>query len=123
MTEHFSEREARCRCDPCRRRQLPLPPDVQRTARRLEKLRELVGGRPLKVSSWFRCREHPAETGKRPGSLHRHSTGRAVDIHCQGELRWRIMEQARKAGFLNCGHYRWGLHLDWVRDAPPHWTG
>ena len=121
MTENFREREARCRCGKCEKN---LPPTVEETARKLEHLRKLIGNSPLKVSSWFRCRSHPAEAGKRPGSLHRHTTGRSVDIHCQGELRWRILEQARKAGFLSCGQYRWGLHLDWVPgDVARHWNG
>ena len=121
MTDHFSDRDARCRCGcgnvgPRR--------DVERTAQRLETLRAAVGHRPLKVSSWYRCPDHPAESGKLRGALHRHTTGRAVDIHCRGELRFRILEKLRKAGFRSLGIYRWGLHLDWVEgDVSRFWIG
>ena len=121
MTEHFTNRDYGCRCG-CKFS--PPSADAASTGRKLERLRRMCGDRPLKVSSWFRCRRHPAEAGKGRGALHRHTTGRAVDIHCRGELRWRIYEQARKAGFLSLGNYRWGLHLDWVAgDVARHWNG
>ena len=121
MTEHFTNRDYGCRCG-CKF--TPPSANAESTARKLEQLRMLCGDRPLKVSSWFRCRRHPAEAGKGRGALHRHTTGQAVDIHCRGELRWRILEQARKAGFLSCGHYRTFLHLDWVPgDIARHWVG
>ena len=90
----------------------------------LEELRSRVGDQPLRISSWFRCADHPAERGKEPGALHRHTTGRAVDIHCRGELRFLILEHFRAVGFKSLGVYRWGLHIDHVLgDVSRFWIG
>ena len=127
MTEHFSREEAMCRgCDGTCPRAIQYRPDVQarvqETAERLEALRKLVG-RPLRITSWYRCENHPVERVKGPGATHRHTTGRAVDVACPDPgLRFALMEHFRAAGFRCMGVYRWGLHLDWT-GGPRFWIG
>ena len=130
LTPHFTRREARCSCDDGRECGLaPLPGGevlqaVEETARRLELLRGHCQGRALRINSWYRCPESRYERDKPPGSLHRHTSGRAVDIlPLDDDQRWRIMEYARASGFLSLGCYPWGLHLDWCDgDIARHWV-
>lgn len=133
MTEHFSFSEMCCRH--CRNwrdirdnwenlRYGRVWSRVHRTAGLLEKVRAIVR-RPLVVTSALRCSHHPEETAKPPGSLHRHTSGRAVDIRAQGDRRLELLFAARKAGFRSFGIYPQFLHVDWC-DGPEYrrlWVG
>ena len=76
ITEHFSWYEAVCRhCG-----QLPpdLEPNVIATAEMAERIRALLGDRPMRISSWYRCPEHNAEVGGAKNSMH--LQGKAIDF-------------------------------------------
>jgi len=118
---HFTWEEARCAC--CWAIPEGVLPDLYRTASKLEVLRHRMG-EPLPVSSWYRCKQHPIERGKHPNALHRHCTGRAVDIGAKGLTRLKLVELARTCSFKSVGVYHWGVHLDWVEGrVARHWLG
>lgn len=122
ITPHFTWREARCSC--CLGVDALVNMDVHETARKLEQLRSLAGGRSLRVASWYRCLQHPHEARKREGALHRHTTGRAVDLHLATLQYLDVVERVREAGFTSCGFYSWGIHVDWVDgDVARYWRG
>jgi len=120
VSDHFTKREARCSC--CLSIPLTHWDAITSTARTLERLRERTGGKPIRVSSWYRCRDHPLERRKRYPALHRHCTGRAVDVFVSGLERLAMIEQARACGFVSVGVYSWGLHLDTLKQHEAHWT-
>jgi zinc D-Ala-D-Ala carboxypeptidase len=80
---------------------------------KLQKLRETYGA-PMKVTSGYRCPQHPIEVKKaRPGA---HASGQAVDIGVQGSDAHTLLRMALEAGFTGIGVQQKGtgrfLHLD-----------
>ena len=71
VSPHFTLREFQCRCCGC----------VKLDARLLAALEELraVWGRPLVITSGYRCPARNAVIGGAPRSLH--MAGRAADVH------------------------------------------
>jgi len=53
---------------------------IEDTARRMGRIRSLLGNRPVQVTSWFRCEALNAAVGGVPDSAHR--LGYAVDFVC-----------------------------------------
>lgn len=79
LSEHFSHAEAQCKCG-CK-----MPADVRRNAEILAEHLEVIRldlGKPLTVTSWYRCPKRNAEVGGARKSIH--LSGLAVDIKCGG---------------------------------------
>ena len=87
LSAHFTLAEA-TRSDTAQRLGISNQPDARElrtlkaTAERMEQVRELLGGNPILVSSWFRSAEVHRAVGGVPNSSHR--TGQAVDFTCPG---------------------------------------
>lgn len=80
---------------------------------RLQDLRDSYG-KPMRVTSGFRCPQHPIEARKaKPGT---HSTGRAVDIAVSRGEAYALLRLAIRMGFTGIGVQQKGegrfLHLD-----------
>lgn len=89
ITENFSLREFQCPC--CHT--VMLHPKL---AASLQKLRE-AWGKPLTVTSGYRCARHNAEVGGVPNS--RHMRGLAADVAVPRAEQGKFRELARAAGF------------------------
>ena len=80
-------------------------------------------GKPMAISSGYRCENHPAERKKdSPGS---HSTGWAADVAVQGADAQRLIEVALKHGITGLGVNQKGsvgrfIHLDQVPPGGAH---
>lgn len=78
-------------------------------------------GKPMVVTSGYRCPNHPKEVIKKaPGQ---HNRGRAVDIGCGATEAYRIIELALDFGFTGVGISQHPdrsrfIHLD-MRDTIP----
>ncbi|WP_406828136.1 hypothetical protein [Microbulbifer sp. ARAS458-1] len=80
----------------------------------LNRLREFWYGKPMVVSSGFRCIEHPLEAKKRTAAMKAsveyvpgdHPCGVGVDIQLAGE---RALELIEAAGSYNRAHLKLGL--------------
>lgn len=67
---------------------------------RLQQLRSAYG-RPMRVTSGYRHPTHPIEAAKSaPGA---HTTGRAVDIACNGQQAFALVKLAIEHGFTGVG--------------------
>jgi zinc D-Ala-D-Ala carboxypeptidase len=67
---------------------------------KLQKLRETYGA-PMKVTSGYRCPQHPIEAKKAsPGA---HASGQAVDIGVQGSDAHTLLRMALEEGFTGIG--------------------
>jgi len=71
-------------------------------------------GKPMRVTSGYRCPQHPIEAKKTaPGA---HASGCAVDIGVEGADAHRLLTLAMAAGFTGVGVQQKGtgrfLHLD-----------
>ena len=79
-------------------------------------------GRPLSVSSGFRCKAHNTAVGGAVGS--QHCQGKAADLLCLGrDDQAKIIEQAKIVGFTGIGidlNFTF-VHVD-VRSLPASWT-
>lgn len=94
--KYFQPSEFACKCGFCGgRSEMDLG-----TVARLDRLRERFG-RPIAITSGFRCERHPKEAKKaEPGA---HSMGRAVDVPCSGTDAFRLIELAMELGFTGFG--------------------
>lgn len=88
----------------------------------MAKLQDLrtIFGKPMKVTSGYRCPAHPIEQQKAaPGA---HTSGCAVDIGVQGTDAYRLLKLAFAMGFTGIGVQQKGggrfIHLDTL-DTPP----
>ena len=89
VASHFSLREFECRC--CRRVQL-----ATRLVLLLEDLRT-HWGRPVVITSGYRCEERNKIVGGSVNSLHRH--GQAVDIAADVKEQQKLLGMAHFLGF------------------------
>mgnify|MGYP003330520592 CR=1 FL=1 len=87
--------------------------------KKLDQLREDMGF-PFKITSAYRCPEHPIEARKKAHGAH--TTGRAVDIAVQGEKAYRLIEGAIELKFKGIGIKQKGqgrfIHLDDIPNSP-----
>lgn len=89
LTEHFRLREFECPCCRC----------VQVAPRLVYQLEELRGlwGRPVIITSGYRCADHNLWVKGVPNSLH--MRGQAADIVVPEAEQETVAAMARKAGF------------------------
>jgi len=104
---NFSAKEFDCQCG-CGQNE--MKPEFMA---KLQKLRETYGA-PMKVTSGYRCPQHPIEAKKAsPGA---HASGQAVDIGIQGSDAHTLLRMALEAGFTGIGVQQKGtgrfLHFD-----------
>ena len=80
---------------------------------RLQDLREAYG-KPMRITSGYRCPDHPIEAGKtKPGA---HASGRAVDVAVSRSEAYALLRLAMRMGFTGVGVQQKGdgrfIHLD-----------
>ncbi len=113
---NFSESELRCRCG-CDTIKL----DVQ-LMEVLQSVRT-KHGKPMKITSGYRCDKHPIEAGKiKPGS---HNTGSACDVQCTGRDAYDLLklfcadDRVKGIGVNQSGrHHKRYLHVDVITNSP-----
>lgn len=94
---NFSYAELRCKCGRCGSDGREMDPAFMAE---LQELRRLYG-KPMTLSSAYRCAKHPSEAQKRePGE---HCTGLAVDIACSGADAMNILWIALGMRFTRVG--------------------
>jgi zinc D-Ala-D-Ala carboxypeptidase len=113
---NFLREEFTCRCG-CGRNE--MKPEF---LERLQALRS-VYGKPMAVTSGYRCPQHPKEAAKaQPGM---HTTGLAADIGISGAEAVTLLRLALDAGFRGVGVHQKGsgrfLHVD-LRETPTIWS-
>lgn len=105
--KYFSEAEFRCKCG-CGSTKMD-----QAFVDRLNALREAFG-KPLRVSSGYRCPKHPIEAKK--ASTGMHTTGKAVDFAVERGDAVNLLAIALRMGFNGIGVQQKGtgrfIHLD-----------
>ena len=77
-------------------------------------------GKPMRITSGYRCPEHPIEAKKaKPGA---HSSGCACDVGVEGQDAYQLLKLAFQLGFTGIGVQQKGngrfIHLD-ILDQPP----
>ena len=101
--KYFKKYEFVCPC--CKREEMS-----EELVFKLDLLRELVG-KPLIVTSGFRCEKYNKKIGGAENSAH--LRGWAVDIYCKSNiLRFKILKYALLLGFQRIGIGKDFIHLD-----------
>jgi zinc D-Ala-D-Ala carboxypeptidase len=89
---------------------------------RLNALREAYGA-PLRVTSGYRCKDHPVEARKATSGMH--TTGKACDFGVEGAAAHKVLSLALQMGFKGIGVQQKGtgrfIHVD-DRDNPTVWS-
>lgn len=112
---NFTEAEFRCRH--CGKQE--MKPEF---LSRLQALRSAYG-RPMSITSGYRCPDHPIEKAKPTPGMH--STGLACDVGVDGKDAFDLLRLAFGLGFSGIGVQQKGtgrfIHLD-LRSAPTIWS-
>jgi uncharacterized protein YcbK (DUF882 family) len=77
-------------------------------------------GKPMRITSGYRCPEHPLEAKKsKPGA---HASGLACDVSVDGQEAYNILKLAFQLGFKGVGVNQKGtgrfIHLDTLEETP-----
>ncbi len=104
---NFTRKEMACRCGCNSEGIQPVLMD------KLQELRTRYG-KPMTITSGYRCPKHPAEATKTtPGA---HALGLAADIGVQGAEAYEVLKLAFELGFTGIGVQQKGsgrfIHLD-----------
>ena len=102
LTDHFSEKELRCKCG-CEYTGMN-----SEFMDKLEQLRNTVG-KPLGVSSAYRCPDHNAKVSN-TGRDGPHTTRKAIDLRCSRGLAYEVLRVATLVGFTGVGVSQRGPH-------------
>lgn len=107
LTRNFSKSEFACKCGNCD------SDGSEMNAQFMDKLQQLRDyyGKPMIITSGFRCLEHNQASGGSPKSMH--MQGRAADIQCGwSESRHRLLELAFMLHFGGIGIAKTYIHVD-----------
>jgi len=112
-SNYFSDDELRCQCG-CGK--LVFDPTVLQS---LNAIREEYG-KPMVVTSGYRCPDHPIEAAK--DNVGEHTTGTCVDIACYGFDAAILTKLAMEHGAIRIGWNQKGksrfVHLGWSKKYP-----
>ena len=116
-SKNFKETEFNCKCQKCG---MKVPHSMNpRVVNAVQLLRNALG-RPLVITSAYRCAEHPSEARKaKPGQ---HNKGTAVDIKVSNGA--EAFEVIKKGLILSATGFAYGngfVHLDWRDSTPVTW--
>ncbi len=115
LSEHFIETEFGCRCA-CNMVRVNV-----KLLAMLEKLRHILGGAPITVTSGYRCPAHNQAVGGAVSS--RHLLGNAADITVANATPAQVADMAETLGFPGVGRYRNFTHVDVRPGGPARWRG
>ena len=116
-TDNFPVEELRCHCPAC---QGGYPHQIGLDAlEALQRVRDRFG-KPMVLTSAYRCRRHPEEARKpQPG---RHNQGLAFDVLIPwGRDRMRLVKIALEEGFRGFGFANTFLHIDFRPEELTSW--
>jgi zinc D-Ala-D-Ala carboxypeptidase len=114
---HFSQAEMACKCGCGKCEMVPEFMDE------LEALRERFG-KPLLVSSGYRCPDHNERESPATGRTGPHTTGKACDFLISGPYALLLLVAATQLKFTGFGvkqhgpHNKRFLHLDTIHEGP-----
>ena len=116
LTEHFNISEFHCKGDKCGCKETLHDPALSAY---LQQIREHFG-KPIKITSGYRCSNHNAAVGGT--STSRHTKGQAADFTISGIAPLEIARYAELIGIQGIGLYDSFVHID-TRTTKSFWYG
>lgn len=116
LTEHFNISEFHCKGANCGCKETLHDPALSAY---LQQIREHFG-KPLKITSGYRCNSHNSAVGGASGS--RHTKGQAADFTISGIAPLEIARYAELIGIKGIGLYDSFVHID-TRTTKSFWYG
>lgn len=116
LTQNFNITEFHCKGKTCGCTETAH--DAQLSAY-LQQIRERFG-KPLMITSGYRCPKHNASVGGTPNS--RHTKGQAADFYISGIDPAEIAKYAESIGVKGIGLYDYFVHID-TREVKSYWFG
>ena len=112
LSPNFTLAEFACRC--CGG--VKIDPEL---VRKLQQLRDRIG-KPISITSGYRCPVHNQAVGGAAQSQHMYGT--AADIVVKGLAPATVADHAEAVGFGGIGRYAGFIHVD-VRAQKARWNG
>lgn len=112
LTENFTLAEFACRCCGAAK----IDPEL---VRKLQQLRDRIG-KPITITSGYRCPAHNKAVGGAANSQHLYGT--AADIVVKGMSPATVADHAEVIGFGGIGRYAGFTHVD-TRATKARWNG
>jgi len=113
LSEHFSAWEFKCPCSGCKHRKIHIDLNL---VNKLEKIRTLIGNKPIDITSGVRCK---AENNRVGGSRNSpHLLGKGADIQVEGLKPIEIALMAEPISDIRIGIYPNHVHIDVIPPNP-----
>ena len=113
LTEHFNKWEFKCCCSECKHRKIHIDLNL---IYRLEELRDLIGGKPINITSGVRCKAENKRSGGDSNSPH--LLGKAADIQVNNISIIELALMAEIIDAIRIGVYPNHVHLDVIPPNP-----
>lgn len=97
LSDHFNSNEFQCHCKEQHDNMI-----MTALVDKLEEIRSLIGNKPIKINSGFRCNNHNKVVGGKENSYHK--KGYAADIIVSGLSLSDLEKAVEKAGFVKTWH-------------------
>jgi len=113
LTKNFSRWEFKCKCSECKHRKIHIDLNL---VYRLEEIRDLLGGKPIDITSGVRCKAENKRSGGDSNSPH--VLGKGSDIQVKGVKPVEVALMAEAVDGVRIGVYPNHVHID-VMPANP----
>ena len=113
LTEHFSKYEFKCPCSECKHRKIHIDLNL---VYRLEELRDLIGNKPINITSGVRCKAENIRSGGDSNSPH--VLGKAADIQVKEVKPVKVALMAELIEGVRIGVYPNHVHIDVMPPNP-----
>jgi len=114
LTEHFSKWEFKCPCSECKKKKIHIDLNL---VYRLEEIRDILGGKPINITSGVRCKAENIRSGGDSNSPH--VLGKAADIQVKELTPVEIALKIEKILWnIRIGIYLKHLHIDVIPANP-----
>jgi len=107
LTEHFSKYEFKCCCSECKKKKIHIDLNL---VYRLEELRDLIGNKPINITSGVRCKAENSRSGGDSNSPH--VLGKAADIQVKEVKPVKVALMAELVDGVRIGIYPNHVHID-----------
>jgi len=113
LSEHFQSWEFKCPCSECKKKKIHIDLNL---IYRLEELRDILGNKPINITSGVRCKAENSRSGGDSSSPH--LLGKAADIQVKEVKPVKVALMAELIDGVRIGIYPNHVHIDVICPNP-----